>query len=258
MGIYGTKIIDYGYKERVSVYRKPIATEKDCYTPPPKERQKYGNMSEEKQKKSDERRLRYYKRKKSELIDIALMNPDLDMAFTLTFSDSVTSYDYALAEWQLFLKRLRHALEKPLKYICVWEYQKERSKKEGITDGGIFHFHCLMNTGFIEHSRLERLWSKGFVWIDYLGNEKKRFHTVLYTMKYITKEIAGNPADRGKRYIFTSNNLEKPTVTSYEEPVDLEDVIFEHLEDMLTDGGYDIKDSRGRRINHVDYVEYKI
>ena len=166
MDSYKTKIVNYGYKEKVIIYDNPITIGESINTDI--ERQKYQDMDSEKQKLSDQRRIRYYKKAVKELIEIAMMNDDLNVVITLTFAQNVTSYSIALAKWQSFLKRLRHLYNKPLKYICVWEYQKQRSENLGITNGGIFHFHCLMNIGFIEHQKLEKLWGNGFVWIDSL------------------------------------------------------------------------------------------
>ncbi len=258
MGVYNAKRINYGYKEKVSIYKKPVEYGEDSICSGSAHRQQYIDMCELKQQKSDDRRIRYYKKKVADLREIALMNTDLTTVITLTFKDSITSYDYALAQWQLFLKRLRHLYTKPLKYICVWEYQKQRSQNEGITTGGIFHFHCLMNIGFLEHSTLEKLWGNGFVWIDSLHNSDKRMNAINYTLKYITKEVVANADDRGKRYIFTSNNLLKPDVTLVSDSITKEDVIFEHLDNIIRDGEYDIKNIDGKAINHVEYVEYKL
>lgn len=257
MGTYKAKRTNYGYKEKVSIYNKAVEYGEDASCCGASHRQRYIDMCISEQQKSDDRRIRYYRKKVAELTEIALMNTDLNTVITLTFRDSVTSYDYALAKWQLFLKRLRHLYKEPLKYICVWEYQKQRSQNEGITQGGIFHFHCLMNIGFIEHSTLEKLWGNGFVWVDSLKNGIKRLSAISYTMKYIIKEVIENADDRGKRYIFTSNNLLKPRITLISDSITKEDIIFEHLEDIIRDGEYELQDSEGKVINHVDYVEYR-
>lgn len=256
MGFYSTKITDYGFKQKVNIYEKPIAFGDDS-AKPVSNRETYSNMCSEKQQEADERRLRYYKRKVAELTDIALMNTDLDTAITLTFRESVTSYDHALAEWQLFLKRLRYHCKKPLKYICIFEFQKERGKKAGLTDGGIYHFHAIFNTGFVEQKKLSQIWGNGFVWVDLIRSERQREKAIRYTLKYITKEITENAKTRGKRFIFTSNRLEKPCPILIEEKLSKDDIIFENLEEMIRDGEYDIKNSRGSKINHVEFVEYK-
>lgn len=264
MGFYQSKITDYGYKEKVSVYNNSIKYDDEINTENlglSLSRTNYKDMTKSEKQKSDERRLRYYKRKVAELIEIALMNDDMNTVITLTFKDSVTSYNFALAEWQLFLKRIRHIGDHDLKYICVWEYQKQRGEREGIENGGIFHFHCITNLGYFDHSLLEKTWGKGFVWIDQLENAKKRETAIRYTVKYCTKEIAKrieNGEDiRGQRFFFTSNNLLKPTETVIDERLSLSDIIFEHMEDMIRDGSYSIRDANGRIINDVNYIEYK-
>lgn len=258
MKTYTTKVTDYGYKERVTIYEKAISYDE------PNEavayRQRYEEMSDEKKAESDKRRIRYYKKAVAELIEIALMNDDLNVAVTLTFKDPITSYDMALAEWQLFLKRLRHVVKEPLKYICVWEYQQQRSKNLGIDKGGVFHFHCIMNIGFVEQSVLEKVWGKGFVWIDKLSSDNKRENAIRYTTKYCVKEIVSrienNEDVRGQRFYFTSNNLLRPTTTILNEKLCLEDVIFEHMEDIVKDVSYDVKNELGMIVNHIEYVEY--
>lgn len=263
MADYKTKIIDYDYKKRVAVYKHSIQYNDKTETVSnvgTGHRQKYVDMSESKQVESDARRLRYYKKKVHDLIEIALMNPDLNVAVTLTFEEKITSYDYALAEWQLFLKRLRHSYH-DLKYISVWEYQQKRSKRENIEKGGIFHFHALMNTGFIEHDKLKKIWGQGFVWIEKLDGQEQHERAIRYTMKYCVKEltrrIESHEDIRGQRFFFTSNNLRRPTSTVIDEKLNLDDLIVEHLEDMIKDGCYEIKDRRGKTINRVEYIEYK-
>lgn len=258
MKTYTTKVTDYGYKERVTVYEKEISydepNESAAY------RQRYEEMTDEKKAESDRRRIRYYKKSVAELIEIALMNSDLNVAITLTFKKPITSYDMALAEWQLFLKRLRHVVKEPLKYICVWEYQQKRSRNLGIDKGGVFHFHCIMNIGFVKHSVLMKLWGQGNVWIDKLSSDNKRENAIRYTTKYCVKEIVSrienNEDVRGQRFYFTSNNLSRPTTTILDEKLCLEDVIFEHMEDVIKDASYDVKNELGMTVNHIEYVEY--
>lgn len=101
----------------------------------------------------------------------------------------------------------------------------------------------------------------GFVWIDQLRQGGRRESAIRYTMKYITKEVARRTQEgedvRGKRFFFTSNNLLKPVATLGEKAVSIEDIIFKHMEDMIRDGSYDLKNECGDRINHVEYAEYK-
>lgn len=259
MGFYQSKVIDYGYKEKVIVYDNKIVTGESIDTDT--ERQKYQDMDSAKKQISDQRRIRYYKKAVRNLIEIAMMNSDLNVAITLTFSKPITSYDMALAEWQLFLKRLRHLYTIPLKYICVWEFQKQRSASLGITNGGVFHFHCLMNIGFIEHRKLETIWNNGFVWIDKLSSDDRRRKAIQYTTKYCIKEIISrienNEDTRGQKFFFTSNNLSKPSVTKIKESLDLEEIIFSQMENMISDGEYCLTNDDGIQVNKVRFIEYR-
>ena len=251
MGIYYTKIEDFGYKEKVTVYDKPMhfSDEKKVDSRYPEKRRKYMDLSDFEKEDSDDKRIKYYQKKVIDTIEIALMNQDLNMMVTLTFKDAVKSYNLALVAWQSFLKRLRHYVDKPLKYICVWEFQEQR--------GGVYHFHCLMNIGFIEQRQLQAIWGNGFVWIKYLGNESQQKRAVLYSMKYIVKNVADNIKERGKRYIFTSNNLNKPTVFKTEESLDLDEIVFLHMEDMVRDGSYDFPCFDKEFPVHAVFVEYR-
>lgn len=269
MDIYNHKTIDYGHKKKEFIYRFSMEY---SYENPKRDihRTKYEDMNEQAKEASNERRIKYYKKKIIDTTEIALMNSDLTTAITLTFKDKVTSYDIALGKWQNFLKRLRHHLDFPLKYICVWEYQKKRSQSEGIEDGGIYHFHCIMNIGYIDHKKLSEIWGNGYVWIDKLDTKYKRNKTIHYIMKYISKDILEHTESRGKRYIFTSNNLNKPIIT-YDHITlenlgnrddtqvgtkEISELIFEHLDNIIKDGSYTIK-NKEQIINYVQYIEYK-
>lgn len=144
MASYQSKKLDYGYKEKVFVYSNPIRYG-NKNPAPVNGRQKYTDMPKFRKMASDERRIRYYKKQVAELVETALMNLDLSTAITLTFRRPVTSYSYALEEWKLFLKRLRHYYpDFPLKYICVWEYQKERGKKRRDLGRRRLPFPCIV------------------------------------------------------------------------------------------------------------------
>ncbi len=253
---YNVKKVDYGETEKTFVYGLPIQTGTNTSA---KVRKKYEDFSEEKKIKSDERRIRYYKRKISDVIDIAKMNSDFDSAITLTFRNNVTDYNEAIKEWELFVKRLRYHYKNDLKYICTWECQKKRSQKLGLGHAGVIHFHALINTGFIKHSDLEKLWGNGYVWIDKIGTQRKRINAITYFTKYTVKEIVEQVKHgdtRRKRFVFTSNNLRKPIVSTSMKNTTIIDETYNHLENIICDGSYSVKDEQGRVINHVDYIEY--
>ena len=254
---YNLKITSYGSKEKSTVHSHPIQTGINTSA---ETRANYSTFDAEQKAISDEKRLNRYKRILSELREIAMMNTDLDSSVTLTFAENMTDYDMALKEFQLFIKRLRYYLYKDdLKYICTWEYQESRSRKYDIK-GKVYHFHFLTNTGFIAHNDLEKLWRNGFVWIDRIGTENKRLNAINYNIKYVTKEIIRQIGQgcRGKRFVFTSNNLNRPTVTTVYDPcITIEDVIYENMENMIVDGNYKQKDENGNILNSVDYAIYK-
>jgi len=244
--MYATKITDYGYKKRVSVYANEIETQKNISKGT--ERKKYMEMSEKEKKHSDKRRERYYKKAVYDLIELAVMN-EFECMVTLTFKEKITDYDIALQEWKKFLKRLRHKVN-DLKYICVWEYQKER--------GNVFHFHCLFNF-LMEHEQLTKIWGNGFIWISKLKTRSDNLQQIRYMTKYLVKEMIANQENqkRGIRFFFTSNNLIKPTIQTLQEKIDLDTIIFENMENIISDGSYYLKDYNNNMINRCDYVEFQ-
>lgn len=255
MPFYNTKITDYGYKEKVQKYSHEIKVD-TVSTVESLSRRKYADMSDLMKEKSNQRRIRYYKNKVHDVTEMALMNTDLDSMITLTFRNPVTNYDTAINEWALFIKRLQYYYAKQgisLKYIATWEFQKKR--------GNVFHFHCLANTGYISHEKLEMLWGNGYVFISKVGNSiQDRRKAIGYTLKYCVKEvieqIEKNPDSRKKRFIFTSNNLSKPSVIKTMSTETIEDVIFQHMENIISDGQYSITDGTGCKVGVIDYVEF--
>lgn len=255
MALYNTKVTDYGYKEKVQIYSSRIEYDTET-TGSSRFRKKYENMSDLAKEHSDKRRLRYYKNKLHTVLETALMNTDIDTMITLTFRNPIKNYDIAVEKFRLYIKRLQYYCSKHsinLKYIATWEYQKAR--------GDVFHFHFLANTGYLEHKTLEKLWGNGFVFISKIGkSERDRRKAIGYTLKYCLKEIMSeieNGEGRGKRYVFTSNNLKKPAVKKFYSPETIEDIIFSHMEDVISDGCYDMRDDRSRKIGTVDFVEYR-
>lgn len=254
MARYNTKVTDYGYKEKIQIYSDSVVY--DTTRTNNVQRTSYENMPDIAKEESDKRRINYYRHKLHTVTEIALMNMDFDSMITLTFKNPVTNYDIAIEEWKLFIKRLQYYCSKQsiqLKYIGTCEKQQNR--------GNVLHFHFLTNTGYIKHETLEKLWHNGFVYITKIGkSEYDRRKAIGYTLKYCLKQIMEeieNKDSRGKRYIFTSNNLLKPTVTKTLSSETIEDIIFAHMEDILTDGQYYITDNMGRKIGNVAYVEYQ-
>ena len=245
---YQTKIIDYGHKTKVVVYDRPVK----IGTKNTKNRTKYENMGESQKNEADRRRLKYYKKVSKDLIELAMMN-DFSVMVTLTFAENLADYDRGKTYWENFLHRFRKYLkrngEPALKFICVWERQKR----------GAVHFHALFNVE-IDHKTLERLWGHGFVFVSRISSSQGKLSAIRYIVKYMTKSVEEqlkNGMKSRQRLFFASNNLEKPKITKLEEAVNLDDMIFENLEQMISTGEYDLTDFRGEHINHADFLEYE-
>lgn len=243
---YSSKITDYEYKKKICVYERAIRTGNKNGN---QERTSYSDMTEKDKQHSDARRLRYYKKQVSDLINIALMN-DFRIMATLTFAENIQNYHLAISKWQSFLKRLRHHVGTDMQYICVWEYQKR----------GAIHFHCLFNF-HIEHELLSKIWGNGFVFISKIQKEngsclKSIQYMTKYMLKTIQERIEQGTDIRGQRFYFTSNNLKKPRVSTLEKVLDIESIIFENMDNMISDGVYNILNEYGETINRVHFVEF--
>lgn len=244
---YQSKIVDYDYKKKVVSYAMPILTG-GCNRA---ERKNYREMSTEEKEKSDERRLKYYKKVSSELVELALMNSSLKVMVTLTFSEHITDYHIASRCWKNFVRRLKYSFGE-FRYICVWE----RMKNERI------HFHVLLDLN-LTHDEIKRFWKYGkIVWVSrikegYNGRKRAILYMTKYMCKSIQERIESGESVRGERFFFCSRNLEKPRISKIEERIDIQDVIFENMENTIKDGVYEIKDFSGKAINRIEFVEYK-
>jgi hypothetical protein len=79
---------------------------------------------------------------------------------------------------------------------------------------GAIHYHMLADFSYIEHSELEKIWGKGFVWIKDLlksNNGKPVDNVGAYILKYIDKNIIDRRL-MGEKAYFTSRNLVRPEV----------------------------------------------
>lgn len=243
--MYSAKKIDYTYKKKVISYTKPIRTGGHNK----KKRTKYEDMSEIGKKESDKRRIRYYKKAAAELVELALMNPFTEM-ITLTFSENITDYHESLTYWKNFIRRLKYSFG-DFRYICVWERTKQ----------GRIHFHCLLNLN-LTHEELMQYWKYGkVVWVSKIRDgQKGKLNSIRYMTKYMVKSIQdrieSGESVRGERFFFCSKNLNKPKIEKLEEPIDLHDIIFENLENILLDGSHIIRSHDGQPINKIDFIEY--
>lgn len=118
---------------------------------------------------------------------------------TLTYDDDNVPADWSLdvRHWQLFMKRLRHHSDSPIKFYHCGEYGDQTSRP---------HYHaCIFGMDFDdkEHWRtqngvrsyrselLERTWGKG-----HCECGDVTFESAAYVARYIMKKVTGDEAEK--------------------------------------------------------------
>lgn len=259
---YNRKDTVWKHRQEVQLYDSPIRKKMTNNTSPEervkKPRNSYENMDLRERELSDVRREKYYKRRGQYLTDLAIHN-ELTLFVTLTFKEPVTSYDVAQHEWDLFLKRLKYRWGKDVKYICVHEIQKKRKAKTG---DGVFHFHFLCDLGFVDQKELEALWGNGFVYVRRIdtSDHENQVRQISYLFKYLVKDIAeehDTSLRKKARKVYSSRNLKRPVITKELTTEAVEDVVFDHMEDVISTGEYFMRNSRNQVINRVDVVKIR-
>lgn len=254
---YNKKETFWKHKQEIQLYAEPIeiGNPSASTSSRAKARTKYEDMDLRDKIVSDKRRKSYYKRRLYYLTDLAIQN-DLYTFITLTFTEQISDYSVAQKEWDLFLKRLKYQLKKPLKYIAVHEIQKKRSLKEGCS---VFHFHMLCDLGYFRHKDLQKIWGKGFVFIEQIDtNDEEKIRRIMYTFKYIAKDVLDEhkTGERDKaRKIYVSRNLKRPIVKKSCSEETMEDIVFLNMENILETSSYDMKNYKGIKINEVDSIK---
>jgi len=119
---------------------------------------------------------------------------------TLTYAKNVTDISEAMADWNVFIKKLRYRYGK-IEYLTVIEFQKR----------GAVHFHTVFfNVGYKKNINkvIDELWRHGFIKYKSLGHVK---WIGLYVSKYFSKNSFD---DRlyGRKGYFCSQGLRKPIV----------------------------------------------
>jgi len=252
---YNKKIVTWSHKSEIQLYKFPIIISKANNNASSKReiipRKKYSEMNEQEKKKSDERREQYFQKRTAYLADICVHNK-LNTFITLTFKENITDYGTAKHQWELFLKRLkyhiRNEFEKEIKYVAVHELQRRR--------GDVFHFHFLCDIGFYPVERLQKLWGKGYVYINKININAPA--QIRYLFKYISKDILveqNNQKRNSARKIYTSRNLDKPTITTSYTTETIEDLSFEYMESISNAYSYDVINHVGEKINEVDVLQ---
>lgn len=155
------------------------------------------------------------RRTKANIVRLVNSNPELKVFITLTFDDSKskTGSFTDIKECNLifsnFIKRLKRFYP-DLLYLAVPEFQgdyyfKTKIKKE---NGGNVHYHMLSNLPYTDSSRLEEIWSYGFIKINNIRHVSR---VGLYVAKYIAKELFDGRLS-GKKKIFYSRKLKRPEI----------------------------------------------
>ncbi len=143
-------------------------------------------------------------------------NMDLTKFVTLTFKECVTDLTQANKVFNLFIKRLKRVLKKPLKYLVVPEFQDKNGR-------GAVHYHMISNLDYIPNEKLRNIWGQGFVKINRIDNVD---NVGAYVTKYMSKDSVDERLS-GRKCYFCSRNLDKPVVFKQLETVEnvMQDVV---------------------------------
>jgi len=114
-------------------------------------------------------------RAKKQIRRLVNSNPQMNKFLTLTFAENITNLTQANYEFKKFKQKLERYTKRPLKYLCVPEFQKR----------GAVHFHIMSDMPFIGWERLSAIWGNGRIQIEKIRDKHK---TGSYIVKYITKE----------------------------------------------------------------------
>lgn len=140
----------------------------------------------------------------------ANFNSETVKFLTLTFDDKKVTHDIRDVkqcnnEFKKFIKRLKYYLKiDDLQYVAVIEFQDKNGR-------GAIHYHCLINMPNIPFLELQKIWGKGFIFIE---NVKHVDNLGAYLVKYMTKENADTRLQKEKAYL-TSRNLDRPFEFSF-------------------------------------------
>jgi len=115
---------------------------------------------------------------------------------TLTFKENVTDVKQANKEFKKFIQRLRYRYGKNFKYANVIQFQKR----------GAVHYHMMSDLPYIPHEDLEKIWGKGFVYVNKITHVD---NVGAYMIRYMGKDMTDTRLMGQKSYM-TSRNLVRP------------------------------------------------
>lgn len=157
----------------------------------------------------DENRSISLSRARKKVIRAINSNADLNKFLTLTFEENITDLDYSNNEFKKWVKRVNYhcfnTKKSVMKYVAVIEFQKR----------GAIHYHVLCNLPFVDIKKFQDIWGHGFVKLNRIKGDKKRFGTSecdnvgAYVCKYMTKDNDDPRLKERKSYLM-SRNLDKP------------------------------------------------
>lgn len=203
---YNEKVVISGDIIEIYKYEKPII---EGFSNSKSKGQGRSSVADDEEKKANRQMvLTRARRDLRRLINSNIYEYGLDSKFlTLTFKEHITTFETANYEFKKFRQRLEYELRLKLKYVVVPEFTKQ----------GRIHFHVvLFNVPYIKNSKLQDIWSNGFVKINRIDNVD---NVGAYICKYMTKD---NVDERlvGKKCYFSSRGLYKPIEIKQKEKVD--------------------------------------
>lgn len=148
-------------------------------------------------------RYQSYHRAREQVKRLLLCNlsntPKSDIFFTLTYAQNMSDYKQSQKDFNRFRSRCRKVgFDFP--YLVISERQKR---------GAIHHHGVFFGTGKVPIKKLRKLWSHGFIFLEYVNTEKPPLALALYMTKYLSKDFNTSQYKHHKQYR-TSYNLSKP------------------------------------------------
>lgn len=203
---YNSKVVISGDIIEIYEYSRPVLEGYDDTKKNSKGREVEAN--EENKKINRAKALMRSRRDLRRLINSNIHMYGVESKFvTLTFAEHITTFEVANYEFKKFRQRLEYELGFKLKYAVVPEFTKI----------GRIHFHLVMfNIPFIRNSKLQKIWSNGFVRINRIESVD---NVGAYVCKYMTKDNVDGRL-QGKKCYFTSRGLYKPIEIKEKDRVD--------------------------------------
>ena len=160
--------------------------------------------------------------------------------YTLTYGEYLPTPQEAKKDLKNFIRRMRTALGKKIKWVAVTEYNNHR-----------IHHHIIINTANAE--LVNEKWGKGWVRTSMLDNSGDYKKLANYLIKETQKTFREEDCPVQRRYA-CSRNLEMPIIKR--EPVNA----YLLFEDPQPIKGYYIDKDSIRRYEHpvtgIEYLEY--